>query len=386
MTEVAALGLRVTGVADIDSASSSLDRFTKSSRSADQASGGLTAESRNTSKSLADVAREGDKSSTSMSKLAGAAKLAAGAFSVTALVGGLKASLSTYADFEAQMARVSAVSRASSVELERLTNTARKLGAETEFSASQAGAGLEFLARAGWNANDSIAAIPAILDLATAASLDLGSAADVASNIMSAYGIAAEDAANVSDVLAAATARANTDVRQLGDAMSYVGPVAASLKISMSDSAAAIGALSDAGIQGSSAGTGLRRVLSSLANPSKAAQEQLAALGVSLKDVNPQTNDLADIIDTLAESGIGAAQALTVFGDRGGPASLALVKQSLKVRELSEDLKDVGGEAAQMAGVIRDTLEGDLQGLSSAFADVQISIGKAFSGNSRSLV
>lgn len=89
MTEVAALGLRVSGVADIDSASSSLDRFTKSSKSADQASGSLTTESRNTSKSLADVAREGDKSSASVSKLAGAAKLAAGAFAgikLTALI------------------------------------------------------------------------------------------------------------------------------------------------------------------------------------------------------------------------------------------------------------------------------------------------------------
>lgn len=390
MTEVAALGLRVDGVDNIDSASSSLDRFTRSSKSADQASGGLSTESRNASKALADVAREGDRSSASISKLAGAAKAAgsvlAAAFSVAAISGGIKASLRTYADFETQMARVSAVSRASADDFERLTATARKLGAETEFSASQAGAGLEFLARAGWSATDSIAAIPAVLDLATAASLDLGSAADVASNIMSAYGIAAEDAANVSDILAAATARANTDVRQLGDAMSYVGPVAASLKISMSDSAAAIGALSDAGIQGSAAGTGLRRILSSLANPAKAAQEQLAALGVSLKDVNPQTNDLADIIDTLAASGMDAAQALTVFGDRGGPAILALVEQRFKVRELSKELRDVGGEASQMADVIRDTLEGDLQGLSSAFADVQISIGKAFSGNARSLV
>lgn len=390
MTEVAALGLRVDGVDNIDSASSSLDRFTKSSKSADQASGGLSTESRNASKALADVAREGGRSSASISKLAGAAKAAGGvlaaAFSVAAISGGIKTSLRTFADFEAQMARVSAVSRASADDFERLTATARKLGAETEFSASQAGAGLEFLARAGWSASDSIAAIPAILDLATAASLDLGNAADVASNIMSAYGIAAKDAANVSDILAAATARANTDVRQLGDAMSYVGPVAASLGISMGDSAAAIGALSDAGIQGSSAGTGLRRVLSSLANPAKAARDQLAALGVSLEDVNPQTNDLADIIDTLAASGMDAAQALTVFGDRGGPAILALVEQRFKVRELSKELRDVGGEASQMADVIRDTLEGDLQGLSSAFADVQISIGKAFSGNARSLV
>lgn len=87
--EAAALGLKVEGVESIDRASSSLDRLTKSSKSADQASGSLTTESRNTSKSLADVAKEGDKSSASMSKLAGAAKLAAGAFAgikLTALI------------------------------------------------------------------------------------------------------------------------------------------------------------------------------------------------------------------------------------------------------------------------------------------------------------
>lgn len=87
--EVAALGLKVDGIGSIDTAADSLDRFTKSSKSADQASGSLTTESRNTSKSLADVAREGGKSSASMSKLAGAAKLAAGAFAgikLTALV------------------------------------------------------------------------------------------------------------------------------------------------------------------------------------------------------------------------------------------------------------------------------------------------------------
>ena len=138
--------------------------------------------------------------------------------------------------------------------------------------------------------------------------------------------------------------------------------------------------------QGSSAGTGLRKILSSLANPTKTARDELVALGVSLKDVNPQTNDLADIIDTLADSGMDAAQALTVFGDRGGPAILALIEQRFKVQELSEDLRDVGGAASQMADVVRDTLAGDLKGLSSAFADVQISIGKAFSSSNRSLV
>lgn len=390
MTEVAALGLRVAGVTDIDSASSSLDRFTKSSKSADQASGRLTTESRNTSKSLADVAREGDKSSVSISKLAGAAKAAGGvlaaAFSVAAVSGGIKASLRTYADFESQMAKVGAVSRASEKDFKALTETAKRLGAETEFSASQAGAGLEFLARAGWSAKESIAAMPAVLNLATSAAMDLGKAADVASNIMSAFGIAATDAAQVTDVLAAASSRANTDVAQLGDAMSYVGPIAASLKISMGDTAAAIGALSDAGIQGSSAGTGLRRVLSSLANPTKASADEIRSLGISMADVNPQANNLADIIDTLAKGGIGAASAMRIFGDRGGPALLALVEQRSKVRELAETLGDVSGEAQRMAETIGDTLEGDLKGLSSALEGVRISLGEAFSSAARESV
>ncbi len=390
MADIAALGLRVDGVEGVDKAAASLNRLKDSSKDAGASSAKLGVESKTSSKSVNELANQSNKASSSVSALAGAARAAGGAlaaaFSVGALVGGLKSSIATYAEFEAQMVRVKAVSRASAAEFEQLTTTARKLGAETEFSASQAGSGLEFLARAGWNTRDSIAAIPAVLDLATAASLDLGTAADVASNIMSAYGIAAEDAASVSDALAAATARANTDVSQLGDAMSYVGPIAASLKISMSDSAAAIGALSDAGIQGSSAGTGLRRVLSSLANPTKASTEAIAALGISLSDVNPQTNDLADIIDTLAENGLDAAAAMKIFGDQGGPAILALVEQRSKVRELSKELKNVGGEAAEMADIIRDTLEGDIASLGSAANELRISIGKAFSADARSLV
>src|SRR5690606_4774450 len=126
--------------------------------------------------------------------------------------------------------------------------------------------GFKFMGLAGWDAAQSIEAMPAVLNLATAASMDLARAADISSNIMSAFGLQASEAATVADTLAVANANANTSVEQLGDGMKYAGPVAQAFGISVGDTAAAIGTLSDAGIQGSMAGTSLRRVMSSLAN------------------------------------------------------------------------------------------------------------------------
>jgi len=186
--------------------------------------------------------------------------------------------------------------------------------------------------------------------------MGLGNAADISSNIMSAFGIAATDAASVADVLAAASSRSNTDVEQLGTAMSFVGPVASALEIEMSDAAAAIGVLSDAGIQGSSAGTGLRRVLSSLANPTGEAKTALEGLGLELERLNPQTNDITEIVQRLSNAGLSAADALTIFGDRGGPAILALTSQTGRLRELTGALTDVEGESARMADTMRDNL------------------------------
>ena len=293
--------------------------------------------------------------------------------------------VTVFADFESAMARVAAVSRATEFELQRMTATARELGSTTEFTGAQAASGLEFLARAGFTARDAIDAIPAVLDLATGATMDLGRAADITSNIMSAFGIKARDSAAVADVLAAASSRANTDVQQLGDAMRFVGPVASALGISINDAAAAVGTLSDAGIQGSAAGTGLRRVLSSLANPTSAALAAFRSLKLEVTDLNPQTNSLVEIVDRLSNAGLDAAQALTIFGDRGGPAILALVENNTKLQELTGGLSDIEGEAARMADTIRDTLTGDLQGLQSAMQGVAISIGDEMNPGLRSI-
>ena len=290
---------------------------------------------------------------------------------------GIRSVASTLSGFEKSMSSVAAVTRAATADMGAMRDMAKQLGATTEFTASQAAEGLRFLGMAGFSTKDSLAAIPAVLDLATAAAMDLGAAADISSNIMSAFGIAAENAADVADVLAAAASSANTDVTQMGDGMKYVGPVAASLGVSVNDAAAAIGALSNAGIQGSMAGTGLRRVLSSLSNPTAKADKAIRAMGLSIEDLNPVSNDLVDIVDRLADAGLTAADALTIFGDRGGPAILALTENNADLRELTENISDVRGEAGRMANEMRDNLSGDFDTLKAAAEGLIIAIGEA---------
>ena len=288
-----------------------------------------------------------------------------------------RAALRTLTDFEMGMSRVGAVTRATTDELAAMRDVAKDLGATTEFTAGQAASGLSFLGMAGFSAAESISAIPDVLNLATAGAMDLGVAADIASNIMSGFSIAATDAGDVADVLAAASTRANTNVQQLGDAMKFVAPVANALDISINDTAAAIGILSDAGLQGSMAGTGLRRVLSGLLSPTEEAKDVIKALGLTLEDVNPEMHSIVDIVESLAEAGLGSAEALEIFGDRGGPAILALTSQVEGLRELTGELQSVGGEAERMADIMRDNLGGDITELKSALSGLIIAMGEA---------
>ena len=300
-----------------------------------------------------------------------------GAVAGFAAFAAIRSSVAVLSDFESGMSKVAAVTRATAGELEALRDVAKDLGSTTEFTAAQAASGLAFLGMAGFSAAESISAIPAVLDLATAAAMDLGSAADISSNIMSAFGIAATEAGDVADILAAASSRANTNVGQLGEAMKFVGPIASALDISMNDTAAAIGILSDAGLQGTMAGTGLRRVLSSLVNPTTDAEKALASMGVTIESVNPDMHSIVDIVETLAVAGIDAADALTIFGDRGGPAILALTSQTGDLRELTGELQNVAGEAEIMADIMRDNVGGDITELKSAISGLIIQMGES---------
>lgn len=353
MTDTAVLGIKVDS-SPVRRAERDLERFQKTAGTTEKRTGTMAA---------------------TMGKAFGRVTIAvAGLVAAAASVGG---ATRTLASFEKTMSGVAAVSGATGAELKALRQIAKDMGATTEFSASQAAEGLRFMSMAGFEARDSIAALPSVLNLATAASMDLGSAADIMSNIMSGFGVAASESAGAADILAAAAASANTDVRQLGDAMAYVGPVASGLGVDMAATAAAVGVLSDAGIQGSMAGTSLRRVLSSLTNVTGEAGKALAGMGLTLEDVNPATNELTEIIDKLSDAGITASEALTIFGDRGGPAILALTSQADGLRDLTGELRAADGAATSMANTMRDNLSGDIDTLRSSMEALIISMGEA---------
>jgi TP901 family phage tail tape measure protein len=279
-------------------------------------------------------------------------------------------------DFGTAMSKVKAVTKATGDEMKLMRKLARDLGETTEFTAGQAGQGMAFLGMAGFETTEILKAMPAVLDLATAGQLGLAEASDISSNIMSGFNIKAEEMVRVSDSMSIVAAAANTNIFQLGDAMKFVGPVAASAGISLEKSAAAIGVLSDAGLQGTMAGTGLRRIISELASPTKAAQRELAKIGLSLEDVNPQTNELTDILEKLKPLAKDTGASFRVFGDRGAPAFQVLAKGIPKVKELNKAMLEGQGAAAKMANTMRDNLGGDIKGLFSAIQGLVLMTGE----------
>jgi TP901 family phage tail tape measure protein len=140
--------------------------------------------------------------------------------------------IKTAGDFEAAMNRVAGITRATGVEFQQLENLAKELGATTQFSASQAADAMGFLAMAGFDTNQIISALPGTLELAAAGNLDLARAADIASNVLTGYGLQAEEVGRVNDVLALASISANTNVEQLGNAFKFVAPVASAMGVS----------------------------------------------------------------------------------------------------------------------------------------------------------
>lgn len=309
------------------------------------------------------------------SMLGKASALTAGFIGISQAIRLVTSSIGTIAKFGYTMSEVQAVSGATKAEFASMGAEARKLGADTMFSASQAAEGLKFLSMAGFSASDSTAALSDTLALAQAGSLGLGRAADIMSNIMSAYGISAKDAASVSDDMATTAASSNTNIEQLGDAMKYVGATAKAMGTPMSTSAAAIGVLSNAGMQGSMAGTGLRQVFVKLTQDSANSAAVLAQMGLTMDMVNPEKVGLVGAMTRLSEAGMTGSEAIALFGARGASAALNLASGLPVMAELEEKLNNNDGAAKSMAAVMEDNLLGAFKILKSAFEELILATG-----------
>ena len=291
-----------------------------------------------------------------------------------ALTGGLM--VKTAADFDDSMRKVAAVTGATGDQFDRLRQQAIDLGATTAWSASESAAAMQYLGMAGLDTNEILEATPQMLSLASAGAMDLGAAADIATNVLSGFNLEISDLAHVSDVLAQAASSSNTSVEQLGHAMAYVAPVASSAGLSIEETTAAIQVMSNAGIQGTMAGTALRGALTSLLSPTKQATDILATYGLTAEDVNPEVHSLAEILDTLSSAGLSTADAMSLFGDRAGPGMLALIRAGGDgIRDYTAALEDCDGAAQRMAETMEGGVGGSLRELEGAVETLSITFG-----------
>ncbi|MEH6861547.1 phage tail tape measure protein [Bacillus velezensis] len=332
------------------------------------------------------------RSSANLSKQMGLiqkASLAVGG----AVVAGIGVSVKKAADFEEAMSRVKAISGATGQDFEDLKNIAAKMGAETKYTAVEAAEGLQYLAMAGFSVKAQVGSLPAVLNLAAASGEGLGRSADIVSNIMTGFGIKAEDSGHAVDVLVKAMTTANTDLPQLGDAMKFVAPVAHSLGYSIEDTATAVAKMSDAGIQGSMAGTALRASLLHLTNPVGQSAKAMKKYGIEVKDAHGNLKPIPELVGhiskqfegmTSAQKTAAAAQLVGVEAASGFVTLLGVGEKGL--RNYSKTLKEAGGTADKVAKTQMDNLKGSFEQFTSALDGLGIALGNEFLPTFRKIV
>jgi TP901 family phage tail tape measure protein len=299
---------------------------------------------------------------------------------VAALAGiiGGAATIGNFNRFETSMNKLNAVTLANSEQMSRMRNTAKNLGATTQFSAGQAAQGMTFLAMAGLDTNQVLQAIPGTLQLAAAGGLDLASAADIATNVLAQMGMEVKDLTKVNDVLSLVQAKANTDVLQAAEALKNVGSTASSLNVSLAETTSLIGAMANAGTKGGEAGTLLRNAMLRLVNPSKKAQKTFRKLGIDMRQfVTPEgkIKDFTKLIDLLGKKNASTADLFKIFEERGGRAILNLQKIGTPaIDKLTAALGKAGGTADKMAKIQMKGLPGVIKTIVSVLEALNIAV------------
>lgn len=296
---------------------------------------------------------------------------------------GAGASIKGFAEFEQGMKNVQAVSGATTIQMQQLTDKAREMGRTTAFTSTDAAKALEYMGMAGWKTDDMISGLPGILNLAAAGSVDLGVASDIVTDGLTAMGLTAKDTDKYVDVMAATITNSNTSVELMGETMKYVGSVGGALGVKMSDLSLAIGLMGNASIKGSQAGTALRSGLTRLIKPPKEAASALEKYGIEVKKTENGSLDLVGTMNELRTK-LGGLDATTkgsalamIFGQEAMAGWAAIVNASEQdFNKLSNAIENSSGKAKEVADIKLESLNGQFELLKSAVDDVKLSLGE----------
>lgn len=268
--------------------------------------------------------------------------------------------------------------------LAAIRQQARDIGGTTAFSPTDVARTQDTLARSGYDADAILAATAPTVNLSLASGVDIAEAADVVTNMQSAFNLPLDQIQRVSDVMAKGFTSSNTNLLELGEAMKYVAPIAEAAGASIEDTTALLGVLADNGIKGSMAGTSTSAVFSRLQAPVGQAPAALKELGISTRDSKgnmlPVEKILKDINRSFKKNKLGTAQQAeylkVIFGEEAmkGAVKLVAAAGNGKLAEKKDKLVESQGTSEAIAKVRMDNLDGDLKNLSSAWEDVRIEV------------
>lgn len=287
-------------------------------------------------------------------------------------------------DFDKQMSEVAAVANATPAQLAKMSDEALRLGAVFPVSATDAAKAMTELGKAGFNTDQILAASVGTVQLASATHYSMADSATVLANAINQFGLKASDASRVTDLFAAAANSSAVDVKDLAKTFEYVGPVAQAAGFSIEDVAKATAVMGNAGIKGSSAGTGLKAVLSSLIAPSDKAAAAFETLGFKSTDANGKIRPLQDqLVDLRSKfKGLSSQEqvdlATKIVGVNHFSKLLAVMNATDdSFNQVSDSINKANGAGARMAATMNDNLAGAVENLKGSFETLQIKAGKA---------
>ena len=339
--------------------------------------------------SLRDLKNEESGMSSTMTKMSGGMTKAGKSMSKSVtlpLLGIGAAAVKVTADFESAMSEVQAIAGITDKSSKAFTDleaNAKQLGATTAFSASESAEGMKYLAMAGMETDEIIAAMPGLLDLAAASGTDLGTTADIVSDSLSAFGLEAKDSGHLADVMAVASSKANTNVEMLGESFKYSAPIAKAFGMSAEETTTALSMMANSGIKAGQAGTTLRSALTNLAKPSEDAIYWMNEMDLSTVDAQGNMLGFNEIMGQVREGFKGMTQeqqlqaSTALFGKQAMSGMTAVLETSTEDFDaFTEQLVDANGASKEMAETRLENLSGQLTLLKSGVAGAAISIGE----------
>lgn len=285
-----------------------------------------------------------------------------------------------FAEFDATMTRVQSITGENAAGMALLTNEVKRLNETSPLSGVELARGLEMLAMGGLNATQSMIALEGTQKLAVVGNLDMGRAADIATNAINQFGVGAEGLKGILDSMAVAVTRSNTDLSQLGTALNYAAGAATGAGLTINETMGALAAFANVGYKASMGGTALRGSISRLLDPTAEAAKVMKSMSLEVQDATGKMLPMSAILEQLVRKQATTGEVFSIFGQRAGGAMLALMASGYKsvdmLRELERATGDAAGSLDKMFGTQAQSLENKIKAAESAFENLKITIGQ----------